>query len=285
MNPEEPIPDLNNPWIIAAFEGWNDAGDAATGVIDHLLEHWDARVLVELDPEEFYDFQMNRPQVGFDESDGVYIEWPTTIVYYASPPGSDRDVLLIRGLEPNMRWRKFASTLMGIAELAGAQDLIALGALLADTPHTRPVPLTGTTTDQDLAIRLNLAPSRYSGPIGISTVLSHAASDQGLRTLSLWAAIPHYLAEPPCPKATLALLSRVEDAMGITLPEGDLAEEAQAWQRGADSLSESDDEIAEYVNSLENEKDTSDLPEASGDAIAREFERYLRRRNHDDDEL
>lgn len=280
-NPE--VPELRDPWMIAAFEGWNDAGDAASGVVDHLLDEWDAEILTELDPEDYYDFQMNRPHIGTDEEGERSINWPRTVIYYARLKNSERDVVLVRGLEPNFRWMQYCSTIVGLGELVGATSLVTLGALLADTPHTRPVPITGTTSDPYLGSRLELEPSRYSGPIGINSVLTEMAAARDISTLSLWAAVPHYLAEPPCPKATLALLGRLEDAMGIALPQGVLKEMTEAWQRGAEDLSEKDEEIAEYVQALENERDTSELPEASGDAIAREFERYLRRRSTDPD--
>ena len=169
--------------------------------------------------------------------------------------------------------------MIGVAKLAGVTELITLGALLADSPHTRPVPVSGSTTDVTLMDRMSLEPSRYTGPVGITTVLNDIATREGIATASLWAAVPHYLAEPPCPKATLALLGALEDAVGMPLPQGVLVEMTDAWQRGAEELTSRDAEIAEYVEALENERDTSDLPEASGDAIAREFERYLRRRD------
>ena len=281
MSDPAQIPSLQQPWMIAAFEGWNDAADAATGVIDHLIDEWDAQVMVELDPEDFYDFQMNRPHVGTGEDGKRFINWPATVLYQANLPQLERDVILVRGLEPNFRWQKFCSTLMGIAELAGATDVVTLGALLADTPHTRPVPITGHTDDPDAAKRLDLEPSRYHGPIGINRVFAETAAAMGLSTVSLWAAVPHYLAEPPCPKATLALLGQLEDVMEIPLPQGLLAELSEAWQHGAEDLTSNDEEISEYVRSLESERETSELPEASGDAIAREFERYLRRRSAD----
>lgn len=267
--------------MIAAFEGWNDAADAASGVIDHLLDEWDAEILTEFDPEDYYDFQMNRPQIGVDDDGHRVLQWPSTVVYFAHLPRHDRDVVLVRGLEPNYRWMQYCSTIVGLGELLGVTDLITLGALLADTPHTRPVPITGSTADESVGRRLDLEPSRYLGPVGINSVLADVAAAQGMATMSLWAAVPHYLAEPPCPKATLALLGRLEDAMGIPLPQGLLVEMAEAWQHGANDLSDKDEEIAEYVQALENERDTSELPEASGDAIAREFERYLRRRSTD----
>ncbi len=274
----EPLLSLRNPWMIAAFEGWNDAADAATSTVDHLLEQWDAEMFAELDPEDFYDFQAVRPILTPAESGVREIVWPTPTLYVAHPPHQDRDVLLLRAVEPNYRWQTFCASVIEIARAAGVTELITLGALLADSPHTRPVPISGTTNDPVMMERLSLDQARYSGPIGITTVLSDIAAREGLVTASIWAAVPHYAAEPPCYKATLALLGAVEDAIGTGLPQGVLREMSEAWQRGADDLMEQDEDLAEYIRSLETERDEGDLPEASGDAIAREFERYLRRR-------
>lgn len=283
MSLSSEVPALRDPWMIAAFEGWNDAGDAATGVIDHLLDEWDAEILTELDAEDYYDFQMNRPSIDTNESNEHFISWPSTTVYFARLPSLRRDVVLVRGLEPNYRWRQYCSTLIGLGELVGASSLVILGAFLADTPHTRPVPVTGSSSDPLLGGMLELGPSNYSGSVGVNTVLAEAAAARNIATASLWAAVPYYLAEPPCPKATLALLGHLEDIVEMPLPQGVLPELSEAWQRGAADLTERDDEVREHVLELENERDTSELPEASGDAIAREFERYLRRRSIDPD--
>jgi len=274
------LPKLNDPWMVAAFEGWNDAGDAASSVVDHLIESWNAQVLTELETEDFYDFQVNRPHAHADEHGVRTIVWPTPTVYVATPKGANRDVLLLRAPEPNMRWKSFCELIVRLASLAGVNDIVTLGALLADSPHTRPVPLTGSASDPRVMERMGLQSSNYSGPVGITAILNHMAAMEGITAISLWAAVPHYLAEPPCPKATLALLGALEDAVGEPLPLGDLEELSEAWQRGADELAGSDPEIAEYVSELESERATSELPEASGDAIAREFERYLRRRDN-----
>lgn len=272
------IPQLRDPWMVAAFDGWNDAADAASGVVDHLIEEWDADVLVELDAEDFYDFQVHRPQVHRHEDGDSFLIWPTPTIYHARPPGSDRDVLLLRAPEPNLRWRSFCSTILGVATLAGVTEVVTLGALLADCPHTRPVPISGSASHEHVRGRLMLGDARYTGPVGINAVFAEEAFRLGLSTVSMWAAVPHYLAEPPCPKATVALLGALEDAVALPLPQGVLPELAEAWQRGADDLAANDQEIADYVETLEAERDTTDLPEASGDAIARDFERYLRRR-------
>ncbi|HYN74706.1 MAG TPA: PAC2 family protein [Candidatus Limnocylindria bacterium] len=277
------VPELTDPLLIAAFEGWNDAGDAATQAVEHLEETWQADQIAELDPEDYYDFQVNRPYASLDEAGMREIAWPQTRVSVARIPGLQRDVVLVRGVEPSMRWRTFCGELLGVAVELGVEKVVTLGALLADTPHTRPVPVTGTASDRGVARSLGLEQSRYEGPTGIVGVLQEACTQLGIPALSVWAAVPHYVAQPPCPKATLALLRRVEDLLDIPIPLGDLVEEARAWERGVDELSAEDDEIAEYVRSLEETRDTAELPEASGDAIALEFERYLRRRGEDPD--
>ncbi len=272
------VADLVNPVVIAAFEGWNDAADAASSVVDHLIREWGARTIGALDPEDFYDFQVNRPHVGSDELGHRRITWPSTQIAVASPPDLDRDVVLVRGIEPNMRWRQFTAELLAACDDLGAELVVTLGALLADTPHTRPIPVTGSATEPHLVDRLRLEPSSYEGPTGIVGILQDACQRLDLPAVSYWAAVPHYVAQPPCPKATLALLGCLEDLLEVSLPLADLAEDAKAWERGVDELAAEDEEIAEYVRALEETRDTTDLPEASGEAIAREFERYLKRK-------
>jgi proteasome assembly chaperone (PAC2) family protein len=276
------LPDLVNPVVIAAFEGWNDAGDASSGVVDHLMDVWSARVVGAIDPEDFYDFQVNRPIVGTDDSGHRRITWPGTQIAVASPPDLDRDVILVRGLEPNMRWRQFCAELLAACDELGGELVITLGALLADTPHTRPIPVTGTATEPELVDRLKLEQSSYEGPTGIVGIFQDACMQLDIPAVSYWAAVPHYVAQPPCPKATLALIGQIEDLLEVSIPLGDLAEEARAWERGVDELAQEDEDIADYVRALEETRDTADLPEATGEAIAREFERYLKRRGSDD---
>jgi predicted ATP-grasp superfamily ATP-dependent carboligase len=204
--------------------------------------------------------------------------WPTTRLAVARPPGLDRDIVLVQGIEPNMRWRGFTNELVSAFSSLHIELVILLGALLADSPHTRPVPVSAAASDTALAAELHVEPVDYKGPTGIVGVLQQACASAGLSAVSLWAAVPHYVAQPPSPKATLALLHSVEDILDISLPLGELPADARAWERGVDELAEQDAEVAEYVRTLEEAKDATDLPEASGDAIAREFERYLRRR-------
>ena len=271
--------DLVAPVVIAAFEGWNDAADAASSVVDHLVKVWGARVVGAVDPEDFYDFQVNRPIVGTDDHGHRRITWPSTQIAVASPPDLDRDVILVRGIEPNIRWRQFCAELLAACDELGAQLVVTLGALLADTPHTRPIPVTGTATELHLVDRLKLEQSTYEGPTGIVGVFQDACVRTDMPAVSYWAAVPHYVAQPPCPKATLALIGQLEDLLEVSIPLGDLPDEARAWERGVDELSEEDEDIADYVRALEETRDTTDLPEASGEAIAREFERYLKRRD------
>ena len=269
---------LTSPVIIAAFEGWNDAGEAASGVINHLSLAWQATPVGAIDPEDYYDFQVTRPVTEVAEGRTERLVWPTTRLLAAKQEAAGRDLLLVSGIEPNMRWRGFCSELVTSFSELGIELVVLLGALLADSPHTRPVPVAAAASDPALAADLRAEPVDYKGPTGIVGVLQHACADAGIPAVSLWASVPHYVAQPPCPKATLALIRGVEDVLDVSLPLADLPQEARAWERGVDELAEQDTEVADYVRTLEEAKDATDLPEASGDAIAREFERYLRRR-------
>lgn len=275
----EGVPELIDPVMVAAFEGWNDAGDAASAAVAHLDREWKGEVFAALDAEDYYDFQVNRPTVWMDA--GVRkITWPTTRLSVVRVGGEKpRDLVLVRGIEPSMRWRSFCNELLAFAHELGVELVVILGALLGDTPHTRPVPVSGVTSDPDLARRLDLEESKYEGPTGIVGILQEACTHAGVPAVSLWAAVPHYVSQPPNPKATLALLNRLEDLVEVTIPLGELPEDARAWQLGVDQLAAEDSEVAEYVQTLEEARDTAELPEASGEAIAREFERYLRRRD------
>jgi hypothetical protein len=264
--------------MLAAFEGWNDAADAASGAIEHLEREWDAKPFAAIDPEDYYDYQVNRPTVRLVDGVTRRIEWPTTRISVAADAG-EREVVLLRGLEPNMRWRAFCDELVDFAQELEVDAIVCLAALLADVPHTRPIEVHGSASDDATAAALGLTKSRYEGPTGIVSVFHEAAARSGIRVVSFWASVPHYVAQPPCPKATLSLLHRAEDALDIAIPLGDLPEQARAWEHGVDELAREDTEIAEYVQSLEQREDESELPEASGEAIAKAFERYLRRRD------
>jgi hypothetical protein len=268
---------------IAAFEGWNDAAEAASGVVSHLGIAWQSTPIAAIDPDDFYDFQVNRPVIEVIAGKTERLVWPTTRLSLArtTETGLSRDIVLVHGVEPNMRWRGFTDELIeGLAEL-GVELVILIGALLADSPHTRPVPVQVSGSDPKLLRSVGSEPSDYKGSSGIVGVLQYSLAAADIPTVSLWASVPHYVAQPPSPKVTLALLRSVEDVLDVPLPRADLDEESRAWERGVDELAQQDSDVAEYVRTLEEAKDAADLPEASGDAIAREFERYLRRRGGD----
>ncbi len=272
------LPVLRNPVAIAAFEGWNDAADASTAAVEHLEQVWTARPVTALDPEEFYDFQVNRPIVSMAEGQTINVEWPTTRFSVASPPGTDRDVLLIRGIEPSMRWRTFCGEVLELCHSLDVTRIVLLGALLADVPYTRPLPISGSASSRDAAERFSLTPTRYDGPTGIVGVLQEAATRAELDAVSFWVHVPHYANNPPCPKATLALLHRVEDVLDLPVPMMDLAEESAEWEERLRTAAEQDAELAEYVRELEERVGDEGLTPLSGDEIAQEFEKYLRRR-------
>jgi len=272
------LPVLRNPVAIAAFEGWNDAADASTAAVEHLEQVWTARPVTALDPEEFYDFQVNRPIVAMAEGQTLSIDWPTTRFSVATPPGTDRDVLLIRGIEPSMRWRTFCGEVLELCHSLDVQRIVLLGALLADVPYTRSLPISGSASSRDAAERFSLTPTRYDGPTGIVGVLHEAATRAELDAVSFWVHVPHYANNPPCPKATLALLHRVEDVLDLPVPMMDLAEESAEWEERLRTAAEQDAELAEYVRELEERVGDEGLTPLSGDEIAQEFEKYLRRR-------
>lgn len=277
------LPRLRRPILLAAFEGWNDAGDAATGAIEHLALTWDARPLADIDSDDYYDFQVNRPTVKLVDGVTRRIDWPATSISYCSPTGADRDIVLVRGIEPNMRWRAFCAEILDLARALDVETTVMLGALLADTPHTRPVPVTGSAYSSAAATRYRLAENRYEGPTGITGVLQDLFVRVGLPAVSFWAAVPHYVSTPPNPKATVALLNRVEDVLDVVVPVGTLPEQAQEWEQTVTEMTEDDEEIADYVRGLEErgdaELDTDEtMAKIDGDALAAEFERYLKRR-------
>ncbi len=277
------LPDLHNAVIVAAFEGWNDAADAASDALDHLDAIWSARPLIEIDDESYYDYQVNRPVIR--QVDGVTRElvWPSMQISHCRPPGSDRDIVLMHGVEPNMRWRSFCAELLAIADKLNVETVVILGALLADTPHTRPVPVSGAAYSAESAKFFGLEESRYEGPTGIAGVFQDACVAAGIPAVTFWAAVPHYVSQPPSPKATVALLRRVEEVLDIEVPLADLPAQAEEWEQAVSEMAADDEEIADYVASLEQRGDAQiDVNEAmskvDGDTLAADFERYLRRR-------
>lgn len=280
------IPPLRDPIMVVAAGGWNDAGEAATGALVHLLSIWDdldltsnSQLIAEMDPEEYYDFQVNRPIVLLDDSRIRSLTWPTTKIYGVAVPHLDRDFVIVKGLEPSMRWKSFTREILDLADDLEVSLVITLGSMLADTPHTRPITVSATGAHPDIASRLGVEISSYEGPTGILGTIQAECLRRGIDSVALWAAIPHYASNAPSPKATLALVNALSDFLDIDLPEGDLNELSTRWEEGVSAMAAEDSDIAEYVKSLEDSKDSSELPEVSGETIAREFERYLRRQS------
>ena len=250
-------PTLHRPKLIAAFTGWNDAADAASNGVRHLVEAWQAAPLAEIDPEEFTDFATVRPHVRLTPEQRRTIVWPTVGLWSASTPGGD--VILMLGPEPALRWRLFTEQIVAVAAHFDASMVITLGALLADVPHSRPVQLMGTSTDQEVIDRFDLQRSRYEGPTGIVGVLQDACSRAGLPTASLWAAVPAYASQVPSPKATLALVQRTCEMIGTPAPPGRLVGEAEEYDQRVTSLVADDGDLIGYVARLENMSDSGDL--------------------------
>jgi proteasome assembly chaperone (PAC2) family protein len=271
-------PRLTRPVMVAAFEGWNDAADAASGALTWLRHRWRATRFAHIDPEEFYDFQVARPQVSLVDGVTRQISWPANDCFAAHIEEVGRDVVLFSGVEPNLKWKAFCHTVLDVARETGCEMVVTLGALLADVPHTRPIRLTGTAADPDLIRRLGLQHSRYEGPTGIVGVLHDTCRQTGMPSVSLWAPVPHYVASPPNPKATRALIERLTELLDVPIGLGDLAEASVAWERRVNELVAGDADVAAYVRQLEerddDQLDERDLP--TGDTLAAELERFLR---------
>jgi proteasome assembly chaperone (PAC2) family protein len=279
-------PTLRSPILVAAFAGWNDAASAATTALDSVADALEAERIAELDPEDFYDFQVTRPTIRLTDGQTREVDWPLNSFFAARAPTADRDLVLLAGIEPNMRWRTFAGAVLEAAERLDIEMVITLGALLADVPHTRPVPITGLATDPDLVERLNLQRSSYEGPTGIVGIVHDACRRRGLTSASLWAAVPHYVAAVPNPKAALALLRRLEQFTGIAIEASELEDAMDRFETQVDRAVASNPEIEELVRRLESEQDeapeldTGEMP--SGDTIARDFQRFLRQRTDEE---
>jgi predicted ATP-grasp superfamily ATP-dependent carboligase len=266
--------------MVAAFRGWNDGAQAATLAAGYLAKTWEAERFAELDPETFFDFQATRPHVSLEEGLTRRIDWPETGFYHARPNALDRDVVLLLGIEPNLRWRTFTELVVGLARDLRIELLITLGALLADVPHTRSAPVTGSATDSELVERLGLSASRYEGPTGIVGVLHDACRQSEIPSASLWAAVPHYVSLTPSPRGALALCERLGALIGVQVEADELEEAARTYEEQVSEAVASDEETAAYVDELERRADqleeASDLP--SGDALAAELTRFLRER-------
>ncbi|MCU1439472.1 MAG: hypothetical protein JWP85_469 [Rhodoglobus sp.] len=272
--------------LVVAFEGWNDAGEAASGAVRTLKELLDLYPIAEVDPEDYFDYQFNRPSVAADEEGNRELVWPGVTVYGPTRPHTVRatevgdnssNIYLLLGTEPSRGWKTFTREILDVMETNEITSIVFLGAMLADVPHSRPISV--FTSSENAAVRAQLGVERsgYEGPVGILSVLGDAAEKAGILTMSIWASVPHYVHNAPSPKATLALLDKLEEIIDVVIPRGDLVTEAAAWESGIDALAGDDDDMASYIEQLEQARDTVDSPEASGEAIAQEFERYLRR--------
>ena len=278
------IPALRNPVMVCAFTGWNDAGEAASGALEHLLDslceegnQGVAQLIADLDSEDYFDYQVNRPHVRLDESENRTITWPSTQVYGLIVPQLSRDFVIVKGIEPSMHWKSFLREILDLADDLEVSLIMTLGSLLADVPHSRPISVGLSASNPNLAKELGLEISRYEGSTGILGVINDGALRRGIDAISMWAAIPHYASNAPSPKAALAIIHSIEDFLEITIPQGELPNDADEWEKEIDALAREDSDVGEYVKSLEEAKDAHDLPEVSGDMIAKEFERYLRR--------
>jgi proteasome assembly chaperone (PAC2) family protein len=275
--------ELRDPVMVAAFRGWNDAGDAASFAAQHLGRSWRSKKFAWIDPEEFFDFQSVRPQVKLTDGVTRQISWPSNEFFAAHLDGAPHDIVVLVGTEPNLRWRKFAALVAEIAKTHGVGLVITLGALLADVPHSRPTQITGTAISSELVSRLGLKRSRYEGPTGIVGVLHDACGKAGIDSASLWAAVPHYLAVNPNPKAALALVEKTVELVGAPVAIDELARATTTYEEQVSEMVASDEDVQAYVRLLEQradegdeEIDPSNLP--SGDALADELEKFLRER-------
>jgi proteasome assembly chaperone (PAC2) family protein len=269
--------------MVCAFKGWNDAGEAATAALSYIRGSFDAHDVARIDPEEFYDFTAVRPTVRLTEGSVREIEWPENSFSVARVPGADGDLVLLHGVEPSLRWRRFTDDLISAARELDVQMVITLGALLADVPHSRPVAVTGITSDEGLVEQLGFDPPSYEGPTGIVGVLQRACAEAGVPAVSLWASVPHYVAASPNPKVALALVRAFEGAAGLAVDGGELEEAAEDYERQVTAAVASDPEVKAFVERLENAMDEAESPPDEGelpsaDTIASDFQRFLRQR-------
>ncbi len=264
--------------LVTAFDGWNDAGEAASAAVSLLRDQGDYEAIFSVDPELYFDYQYTRPHVSTDADGHRLLRWPEATLLRPKTSLRGTQLWLLIGVEPARAWQAFAAEFIDIALAEDITGMVALGSMMSDVPHTRPISVFSSSENEQLRTTLELERSSYEGPVGILSVLASAADTAGIPSASLWASVPHYVAgHTPSPKATLALLDRLEDLTGAPVPRADLADEATAWEASIDAAAADDEEMTEYIRQLEQTRDTWDSPEASGDAIAREFERYLRR--------
>jgi proteasome assembly chaperone (PAC2) family protein len=276
-------PQLERPVLIAAFRGWNDGGQGASLAAAYLARAWAAVEFASIDPEHFYDFQATRPTVSLVDGVTRRIDWPENTFMHAPLPGAGRDAIILLGVEPNLRWRTFGDLVTGLAGTFGVELVLTLGSLLADVPHTRPAPVTGSATDPELIEQLGLQASRYEGPTGMVGVLHDACARAGLKSASLWAAVPHYVSLTPSPRAAKALVDKLAVLLGADVDSSELDEAADSYAQQVSEAVASDEETAAYVQELERRVDelAQDWELPTGDSIAAELTRYLRERERD----
>jgi hypothetical protein len=293
---------LKGRLLVVAFEGWNDAGEAASGAVSTLKDLLDLYPIAEIDAERYFDYQFNRPTVAQDDDGNRLLVWPSVVTYgptsvlgqrveAADQPGLAEDaeldvradnasnIYLLLGTEPSRNWKSFTAEIMATITENAITGVVFLGAMLADVPHTRPISVFVSSENAEVRRELAVEKSSYEGPVGILSVLGEAAERAGIPTVSIWASVPHYVHNAPSPKATLAIIDKLEEIIDVVIPRGELVDESAAWESGIDVLASEDDEMATYIAQLEQARDTVDSPEASGEAIAQEFEKYLRRRD------
>ena len=278
-------PELRRPVLLAAFRGWNDGGQGASLAGGYLAKQWAAERFAEIDAEEFFDFQAARPHVSLVDGLTRKLEWPENAFFHAPIPGADRDVVIMLGIEPNLRWRTFGKLIVGLAQDLGIEMVVTLGSLLADVPHTRPAPVTAAGTDPTLVEELGLEPSRYEGPTGIVGVLLDACREEGIPSISLWAAVPHYVSLAPSPRAALALCRRFGELVDVDVDVTELEEAATEYSEQVSEAVSADAETASYVEELERRVDMLDQAEdlPSGDSLAAELTRFLRERDEENE--
>jgi hypothetical protein len=293
---------LKGRLLVVAFEGWNDAGEAASGAVSTLKDLLDLYPIAEIDAERYFDYQFNRPTVAQDDDGNRRLVWPSVVTYGPTSvlgqrvagteaPGLAADaeldvsadnasnIYLLLGTEPSRNWKSFTAEIMATVTDNAITGVVFLGAMLADVPHTRPISVFVSSENAEVRRELSIEKSSYEGPVGILSVLGEAAEKAGIPTVSIWASVPHYVHNAPSPKATLAIIDKLEEIIDVVIPRGELVDESAAWETGIDVLASEDDEMATYIAQLEQARDTVDSPEASGEAIAQEFEKYLRRRD------
>lgn len=286
MTEQKPV--FSGRTLIVAFEGWNDAAESASNAAKFVCQELQGVLVGAVDPEEYYDFQFNRPEVTYDAEGQRIFEWPGTALYVAAAEVASKSPQLAKlsvlvGFEPSRRWKTFTTEILEMIEDQEVDAVIFLGGMLADVPHSRPISISITSQNEKARLELDVEKSHYEGPVGILSILGQALEEAGIATVAIWASVPHYVHNTPSPKATLALLSELERLLQVEFDHKELAQESFVWERGIDEIAETDEEMASYIEQLEKRRDDFSSPAASGDALAMEFEKFLRDKNKDEE--